>query len=141
MSTARAGLGAGLLLALALLFETPARSGAAFVLLEPEAFKPLYHDVKINATGPTDQGLVAVTTLNTPSPHDLNSITLASNAFFVVNMTNSPAANDLPVFRVFHSSVNLNPQTILLRITSHNTNQSLSHRISTNQTLESSRSR
>ena len=34
----------------------PQRAAAEFLLLEPESFRPLFHDVKINASGPTDQG-------------------------------------------------------------------------------------
>ena len=40
---------------LLLLALAPGLVAAEFLLLEPESFKPLYHDGKINATGPTDQ--------------------------------------------------------------------------------------
>ena len=43
-----------LLLLLQLLRPRPA--AADFVLLDPDSFRPLFHDVKINATAPTDQG-------------------------------------------------------------------------------------
>ena len=40
---------------LLLLALAPGLVAAEFLLLEPESFKPLYHDGKINATSPTDQ--------------------------------------------------------------------------------------
>ena len=43
-------------LPVALLVAAARVAVAEFVLLEPEDFKPLFHDVKLGATSPTDQG-------------------------------------------------------------------------------------
>jgi hypothetical protein len=51
----RAGMSPLPLLLLVLLL-LPALVGAEFVLLEPDLFKPLFRDGKINASGPADQG-------------------------------------------------------------------------------------